>query len=73
MDSFSVIETQLQKVVEKRKTIILKAMDGRTQRALAEKTGIDETLISKWINGLLIFEQPELEKIDAALGNELLA
>ena len=68
MDSLAVIETQIQKAKEKRRKLILDAMDGRTQRSISEKTGIHETKISKWVNGIGDLEDIELEKLSNVLG-----
>lgn len=68
MDSLSVIESQITKAQEKRRKIIIEAMDGRTQRAISEKTGIHETKLSKWINGIGELEPFELDKLSSYLG-----
>jgi predicted transcriptional regulator len=43
------------------------AMDGRTNRALAEKTGIHESEISRIVSGRLNPTQAQINKIIAAL------
>lgn len=68
MDSLAAIESQIQEAKQKRRKLILDAMDGRTQRSLSEKTGIHETKLSKWINGIGELEDSELEKLSNALG-----
>jgi transcriptional regulator with XRE-family HTH domain len=64
------IVTQIQEAIEKRKRLILDAMDGRTQRHVAEKTGIDETKLSKWINGFGSLDQKELNSFNKFLGKD---
>ncbi|MEY2869604.1 MAG: hypothetical protein RIR01_2101 [Bacteroidota bacterium] len=55
--------------MEPRKTLteLLKiALDGRTNRWLANKTGIQESEISRIVSGRLIPTEKQLEKIRAA-------
>lgn len=69
MDSFIEIDSQLKEVQERRKEMILTAMDGRSQRYIATKTGIEETKLSRWINGLTdSLETSEVKKITKFLG-----
>lgn len=70
MDTFTEIDNQIKEAKEKRKILILEAMDGRTQRFLSEKTGINETTLSKWINGLGELETAELKKLTQILGKD---
>lgn len=53
------------------KTLIKKAMDGRTQRWLSTKTGIAEVDLSNRINGKVAFTQEQLDKINLALDLKL--
>lgn len=68
MDSLTVLESQIKKAVEKKRKIILEAMDGRTQRSISEKTGIHETKLSKWINGFGELEEAELIELSRVTG-----
>lgn len=68
MDSFTEIQNQIEEAKEKRRELILLAMDGRTQRYVAEKSGVEETRLSKWINGFGNLENDELKKINHTLG-----
>lgn len=68
MNSLAVIETQIQEAKEKRRKLILDAMDGRTQRSISAKTGINETKLSKWINGFEDLNSEDLEKITQLTG-----
>jgi transcriptional regulator with XRE-family HTH domain len=68
MDSFTAINNQIKEAKEKREQLIRLAMDGRTQRSISEKTGIHETKLSKWINGLGDLEASDLEKITHITG-----
>lgn len=70
MNSLSDIEKQLAEAKEKRRNLILEAMDGRTQRSISEKTGINETKISKWINGIGELSAYELHQLSKYLGVE---
>lgn len=68
MDSLTVIENKISEAKKKRREIIIEAMDGRTQRAISEKTGIHETKLSKWINGFGELEPNEMDKLSSYLG-----
>ena len=68
MDSIVEIDNQIKKAKIIRRELILIAMDGRSQRFVAEKTGIDETKLSRWINAEATLEDCELEKITNYLG-----
>jgi len=68
MESIAEIDREIQGAKEKRKQLILIAMDGRTQKFIADKTGIDEPRLSQWINGLRILESNELQRITDILG-----
>lgn len=68
MDSFAGIDNEIKEARERRKQLILVAMDGRTQKFIADKTGIDEPRLSKWINGLGGLEETEVKKITKVLG-----
>lgn len=68
MESVVDIDTQIKEARERRKQLILLAMDGRTQKYIADKTGIDEPRLSKWINGLGGLETKEVKKITSVLG-----
>lgn len=68
MDSVIEIDSQIKEARDRRKQLILLAMDGRTQKSIADKTGIDEPRISKWINGLGGLKTDEVEKITNVLG-----
>ena len=68
MDSIAAIDRKIQEAKDKRRKLIIEAMDGRTQKYISDKTGIDEPRLSQWINGLRILEDSELEKISNALG-----
>lgn len=65
------IYLQIQEARKKRKKLILEAMDGRTQKSIAAKTGIDETKLSKWVNGFAELEDKELEKLSNIVGVDL--
>ena len=62
------IDLQIEEARKKRKKLILIAMDGRTQKSIAEKTGIDETKLSKWVNGFAELEDSELDKLSNVTG-----
>lgn len=62
------IEKQLHEAKEKRKKLITEAMDGRTQRYISSKTGINETKLSKWINGFEDLDPQDLAKITELTG-----
>lgn len=68
MDSIVDIDDRIRKAKDKRKQLILAAMDGRTQKFIATKTGIDEPRLSKWINGFGLLEDNELDKLKQTLG-----
>lgn len=68
MDSIVEINTQITEARKRRKQLILLAMDGRTQKSIADKTDIDEPRLSKWINGLGELENTELTKLENILG-----
>jgi len=68
MESIAEIDKEIQEAKEKRKQLILTAMDGRTQKFIADKAGIDEPRLSQWINGLRILEPHELQRITDILG-----
>lgn len=67
MDALTKIDSQIRVAVEKKKKLITDILDGRTQRWLSDKTGIEETRISRWINGGFILEEWEVEKIESTL------
>ena len=52
MDTLSEIDRQLKAAKEKKRKLILDAMDGRTQSYISGKTGINQTKLSKWIKAL---------------------
>lgn len=68
MDSLTEIDIQLKEAKDKRRKLILEAMDGRTQRSISAKTGINETKLSKWINGFEDLSSEDLEKITQLTG-----
>jgi hypothetical protein len=68
MDSLTEIDIQLKEAKDKRRKLILEAMDGRTQRSISAKTGINETKLSKWINGFEDLSPEDLEKITQLTG-----
>lgn len=67
MDSFVEIESEISLAIEKRRQLILTAMDGRTQRDISKKTGIEETILSKWVNGIGKLEEYQLDKLSEVL------
>jgi transcriptional regulator with XRE-family HTH domain len=62
------IDFQIKEAKQKRKKLILVAMDGRTQKSIAAKTGIDETKLSKWVNGIAELEEAELIELSRVTG-----
>lgn len=68
MQSFVDIDNTIKMAKERRKELILNAMDGRSQRYVAEKVLIDETKFSRWINSEATLEQDELKRISDYLG-----
>lgn len=66
----SKIEKEIKSAKDKRKELIVSAFDGRTQRYISEKTGIEETKISKWINGAGEISDEEISLIEKMLGVE---
>lgn len=68
MDSILEIDSQIREAKIKRKNLILEAMDGRSQRYVAEKVGMDETKLSRWINSEATLEEEELKKLSNYLG-----
>lgn len=68
MESLTEIDSQLKEAKEKRRKLILEAMDGRTQSSISVKTGINQTKLSKWINGFEDLEQEDLDKITHLTG-----
>jgi Helix-turn-helix. len=68
MQELTKIEKQIREAKKKRKQLILKAMDGRTQTWLCEKTGIPSTNINKWINGNGELTSEDLAKVSGVLG-----
>lgn len=60
METLAEIESVLKEAKEKKRELILKAIDGRTQRAVSKQTGIEETKLSRWINGEIELEAKEL-------------
>ncbi|MEO7048740.1 MAG: helix-turn-helix transcriptional regulator [Ferruginibacter sp.] len=68
MDSIVTIENEIKKAKERRKSLIMIAMDGRSQRYVSEKTNIDETKLSRWINSEATLEDSELKSLTAYLG-----
>lgn len=68
MDSINKIDSQIEIAKKRRKELILVALDGRTQRHISEKTGIDETKLSKWVNGLGGLEDSEVDNLEKYLG-----
>jgi|GEM_PF-3471213 len=71
MDSLEKIDSQIEAAKKKRKEIILLALDGRTQSHISDKTGINETKLSKWINGLGGLEDSEINNLEKYLGVDL--
>lgn len=57
----------------KRRALFDEALDGRTQRWLSEKTGINEARISACISGVMEFTPDELQSINKALGTKFKA
>lgn len=47
------------------------ALDGRTNRWLSKKTGINEADLSRAISGKLILTQKRYDKINAVLGTNI--
>lgn len=62
------IDLQIQEARKRRKKLILIAMDGRTQKSISAKTGIDETKLSKWVNGFAELEDNELDSLSNVTG-----
>lgn len=71
MDSILKAEAQLGEARARRKKVILRAFDGRTQQNISGKTGIDFIKLNKWINGLGNLEDRELTKLENVLGVDL--
>lgn len=70
MTSLSKIEKEIKTAKDKRRDIIVSAFDGRTQRSISERTGIEETKISKWINGVGELTETEIAAIENLTGVE---
>lgn len=70
MQSFTEVEAEIEAAKNKRKQLILEAMDGRTQKSISDKTGIDQTKLSKWINGFASLEEKEIKLLQDALGTD---
>lgn len=70
MNSLSKIEDTFQSAKIKRKEFIVASFDGRTQKFLAEKTGIDEIKLSRWVNGTADLEETEMASLEKVLGVE---
>lgn len=68
MDSILEIDNVIEEAKKKRKTLILEAMDGRSQRYVADKSAIDETKLSRWINSEAALEPAELKRLSKVLG-----
>lgn len=68
MDSITGITKEIEVAKKKRKQLILVAMDGRTQKSISEKTGIEESKLSKWVNGYGELEETEIEKLSKVTG-----
>ena len=68
MESLIEIQNQIEEAKKKRKTIILNAFDGRSQRYVADKSGIDETKLSRWVNSEAILEPSEMKRLIKYLG-----
>jgi hypothetical protein len=70
MESVSFVElnSQIEEAKKKKRAIIVNAMDGRSQRYVAEKTFIDETKLSRWINSEATLENDELKRLTKYLG-----
>ncbi len=67
---YAKIAEQLKSVKERRKKMIEDALDGRTQKWLADKLGLDTTSLYHKIAGLVEFTQEELNKINDNLGTD---
>lgn len=70
MDSISEINNKLTEVKDKRRQLILSVLDGRTQKSISDKTGIEEPRLSKWINGVGELPAHELHTLSKLLGVE---
>ena len=70
MNTLSDINDNFKEVKEQRRKAIVACFDGRTQRFLSEKTGIDETKLSKWVNGISELEETEVTLLETFLGVE---
>jgi len=68
MNEYLQISNQLRLVKDKRKKLIEDALDGRTQEWLSGRIDINRTRLSHCINGLMEFEQSELDEINKLLG-----
>jgi DNA-binding transcriptional regulator YdaS (Cro superfamily) len=64
METLAQIESVLKEAKQKKRELILKAIDGRTQRAVALRTGIEETKLSRWINGDIELDAKELSSFN---------
>ena len=70
MNTLSKIDDTFQEAKAKRKEAIVASVEGRTQRFLSEKTGIAETRLSKWVNGIAELEEEEITTFEKLLGVE---
>lgn len=65
------LNEQIRVLMDKRRDIFTEALDGRTQRWLANKTNISEPRLSSCISGREEFTKDELKRINKILGTQL--
>ncbi len=70
MMEYAKVAEQLKSAKDKRKKLIEDALDGRTQKWLADKLGLDTTSLYHKIAGLMEFSQDELNTINETLGTD---
>ncbi len=68
MELTAEIDKQIKEAVQKRKALIVEAMGGRTQKYICTHTGINETKLSKWVNGIGDLEATEIDNLSSFLG-----
>lgn len=71
MDALTKVNNEIEAAKEKRRKLIVEAFDGRTQKFISEKTGVDEIKLSRWVNGFGILNDAELKALKEFTGVDL--
>ena len=68
MDSLIEVNEQFEAAKVKRKEAIINAFDGRTQQHISKQTGIDHVKLNKWVSGIGILDEADIETLEKYLG-----